>query len=213
FTDPPFGSNIFYSDMNLFQEAWLGEKTDMHSEAVVDRVNTGNPRTAERYERLLTDALRECRRVLRPGGFVTMVFGNSSGEVWQLVQRAVDEAGLEVVPELIATLNKGQRSVKGLASGFENVATLDLMLTLRSASEERGARTHSAPEDVEAFVRGLLDDDADLTPSHLYLELLRHGFRNRWDLSELDLRRVTEVLRSVDRDVDPRSARVAAIAG
>ena len=25
FTDPPFGSNIFYSDMNLFQEAWLGE--------------------------------------------------------------------------------------------------------------------------------------------------------------------------------------------
>ena len=23
FTDPPFGSNIFYSDMNLFQEAWL----------------------------------------------------------------------------------------------------------------------------------------------------------------------------------------------
>lgn len=210
FTDPPFGSNIFYSDMNLFQEAWLGETTDVASEAVVDRVDTGQARTAERYERLLTDALRECRRVLKPGGLITMVFGNSAGRVWQLVQRAIDEAGLEVVPELIATLDKGQRSVKGLASGFENVATLDLMLTLRSASGELQKHTHPAPEEVEAFVRAVLHEAGDVTPSHLYLELLRHGFRKRWDLSELDLRRVTELLRSIDLGVDPRSARVAA---
>ena len=35
FTDPPFGSNIFYSDMNLFHEAWIGKTTDYESEAVV----------------------------------------------------------------------------------------------------------------------------------------------------------------------------------
>ncbi|MEI2640141.1 MAG: hypothetical protein V9F03_14270 [Microthrixaceae bacterium] len=213
FTDPPFGSNIFYSDMNLFQEAWLGETTDMSAEAVVDRVNTGRPRTTDRYERLLTDALRECRRVVKPGGLITMVFGNSSGNVWQLVQRAICEAGLEVVPELIATLDKGQRSVKGLASGFENVATLDLILTLRPSPAKAESSTYPAPEDVEVFVRRVLGRDAGLTPSHLYLELLRHGFRNRWDLSELDLRRVTELLRSVDRGVDPRSARVSAAPG
>src|SRR5690606_21748983 len=113
-------------------------------------------------------------------------------------------------PELIATLDKGQRSVKGLASGFENVATLDLMLTLRSASGELQKHTHPAPEEVEAFVRAVLHEAGDVTPSHLYLELLRHGFRKRWDLSELDLRRVTELLRSIDLGVDPRSARVAA---
>ena len=28
FTDPPFGSNIFYSDMSRFHEAWLGRTTD-----------------------------------------------------------------------------------------------------------------------------------------------------------------------------------------
>lgn len=191
FTDPPFGSNIFYSDMNLFQEAWLGETTDMKSEAVVDRVNTGEPRTAERYERLLSGALRECRRVVRSGGYITMVFGNSSGHVWQLVQRAIDAAGLEVIPELIATLNKGQRSVKGLASGFENVATLDLVLTLRPAASATGAPVCPAEEDVEALVQALLAADSRLTPSHLYVELLRHGFRHRWDLSQLDLSAVT----------------------
>lgn len=213
FTDPPFGSNIFYSDMNLFQEAWLGDETDPASEAVVDRVDTGNMRTAERYERLLSDSLRECRRVVKPGGYVTMVFGNSSGKVWHLVQRAIDRAGLEVVPELIATLDKGQRSVKGLASGFENVATLDLILTLRNAARDPLARRSPPPEEVNDVVQALVDGADDLTPSHLYLELLRHGFRNRWNLGELDLRRVAEVLRSIDHDVDPRTARVASVSG
>lgn len=209
FTDPPFGSNIFYSDMNLFQEAWLGETTDIRAEAVVDRVNTGEPRTAERYERMLTDSLRECRRVVKPGGYITMVFGNSSGEVWQMVQRAIVAAGLEVVPELIATLNKGQRSVKGLASGFENVATLDLMLTLRRASDVLVPSVTPTASAVEAVAQDLLDSRADLTPSHLYLEMLRYGFRHRWDLSQLDLSVVANLLRSEEREVDPRSARVA----
>lgn len=208
FTDPPFGSNIFYSDMNLFQEAWLGETTDMSAEAVVDRVETGAGRTAERYERLLTDALRECRRVVKPDGLITMVFGNSSGALWQLVQRAIAEAGLEVVPGLIATLNKGQRSVKGLASGFENVATLDLMLTMRTTHRPSNDVVVPTVPAVERVVRDLLADELSLTPSHLYVELLRHGFRSGWDLSQLDLRGITKLLASVDREVDRRSGRV-----
>lgn len=209
FTDPPFGSNIFYSDMNLFQEAWLGETTDMAAEAVVDRVDTGAARTADRYERLLTDALRECRRVVKPDGLVTMVFGNSSGEVWQLVQRAIEAAGLEVIPEYIATLDKGQRSVKGLASGFENVATLDLVVTLRRAEVQGDARVVPSGDEVRDVVQRMLDSDSQLTPSHLYLELLRHGFRHRWDLSNLDLRHVTELLRQAEVEIDRRTARLA----
>lgn len=209
FTDPPFGSNIFYSDMNLFQEAWLGETTDMAAEAVIDRVDTGAERTANRYERLLTDALRECRRVVKPDGLITMVFGNSSGEVWQLVQRAIEAAGLEVIPEYIATLDKGQRSVKGLASGFENVATLDLILTLRRTEVTTELRVVPDGGDIRAVVQRMLDKDSRLTPSHLYLELLRHGFRHRWDLSNLDLSGVTDLLRQAEVEIDPRSARVA----
>ena len=38
FTDPPFGSNIFYSDMHLFHEAWLGKRTDREREAVIQEL-------------------------------------------------------------------------------------------------------------------------------------------------------------------------------
>ncbi len=208
FTDPPFGANIFYSDMNLFQEAWLSDTTDPNAEAVVDRVDTGAPRTADRYERMLAGALGECRRVMKPGGCITLLFGNSSGAMWQLLQRALDRAGLEPDPDLIAVLDKGQRSVKGLASGFENVSTLDLMLTLRPASNGRGPLLTPPAGVVDDFVLDVLAKDPEPTPSRLYLALLRHGLAQGWGLGNLDLQRVTALLSSTDVAVDHRSARV-----
>lgn len=186
FTDPPFGSNIFYSDMNLFQEAWLGEITDSRKEAVIDRVETGNNRSAERYEHILTNALRECRRVVKPNGHITMVFGNSSGKIWRLVQRSIAAAGLTVVPECISVLNKSQRSVKGLASEFENIVTLDLILTMTAGVADPPPILVSPKWfEVEALAQSLTTGST--TPSHLYLEILRHGFRKAWDLSTLSL--------------------------
>ena len=208
FTDPPFGANIFYSDMNLFQEAWLSEFTDPAKEAVIDRVDTGAVRTAERYEQIMTDALRECLRVVKPGGFITLLFGNSSGKVWQLLQRSIAAAGLEVVPELIAMLDKGQRSVKGLASGFENTATLDLMLTLRATQGPHRELSDPPASVVERIVEQHLGERPESSPSLLYLELLRHGFRSRWNLGQLDLRSVTKIIERTHGTVDRRTGRV-----
>ena len=183
FTDPPFGSNLFYADMALFQEAWLDGFTDVDQEAVIDRSKNGK-RTAARYETLLANALRECKRVLRPGGRISMVFGNSSGSVWSLVQRAISEAGLAIEPDALVVLNKGQRSVKGLASGFEDVATLDLIITMREAD----TAVQDLLKDIDpATVAAKIHELAGIspaTPSHLYLELLRTGIREGWQLAQ-----------------------------
>jgi 16S rRNA G966 N2-methylase RsmD len=210
FTDPPFGSNIFYADMSLFQEAWLGEITDWSLEAVVDRTSNGANRTADRYEALLTGALRECVRVLKPGGWISMVFGNSSGAIWSLAQRAIAAAGLTVDPDTLATLHKGQRSVKGLASGFENVATVDLVLSMRPGGPAPPARLQRpASADVESVVHRLLDTRNGTTPSHLYLELLRHGLRHGWDLGGLDLRQVSELVAARGFAVHSKTGRLS----
>lgn len=209
FTDPPFGSNIFYADMNLFHEAWLGSTTAEDEEAVVDRSRTSPRfRDADRYERMLTEALRECRRVLKPEGRLSMVFGNSSGKVWSLVQRAIAAAGFEIEPELIATLDKGQRSVKGLASGFEHVATLDLILTMRPTAESSAPTVSPTPDEVRAHVVSLAESESVATPSHLYVELLRHGFARNWQVGGIHLRDVTAALIAVGFDVDGKSGRL-----
>lgn len=215
FTDPPFGSNLFYADMALFQEAWLDGFTDVDQEAVIDRGKSGK-RTAERYEALLTNALRECNRVLRSGGYISMVFGNSSGSVWALIQRSIANAGLMIDPDKLVVLNKGQRSVKGLASGFEDVATLDLVITMRNADGGVPATLKAVDRTTVAATIQKLANVSPATPSHLYLELLRTGIRDGWELDKLDLRDVTAALIADGWDIDPKSGRLSrgdAVAG
>jgi 16S rRNA G966 N2-methylase RsmD len=208
FTDPPFGSNLFYADMALFQEAWLGEFTDVGLEAVIDRAGNGG-RTAGRYELLLTGALTECRRIVKPGGWISMVFGSSRGAVWGLVQRAIQRAGLAIEPDAVAILNKGQRSVKGLASGFEHVATVDLILSMRECRHDRcHDLQRPSPAQVEASTIRLLGTARADSPSHLYLELLRDGIRQGWDLSGIDLRTVTAAVQQMGWHVDPDSGKL-----
>lgn len=207
FTDPPFGSNLFYADMALFQEGWIGKFTDVTQEAVIDR-SSGSKRTASRYETLLTDALLETKRVVKTDGFISMVFGNSSGAVWELVQRAVTAAGLEVVPEALAILDKGQRSVKGLASGFEDVATLDLVLTMRRQQRDSPAIHDFTEDEVVNATREIAESGEATSPSHLYLELLRRGFRDGWRLGTLSLKTITSTLIADKWQIDRKTGRL-----
>jgi len=207
FTDPPFGSNLFYSDMSLFQEAWLGSVTDPRREAVVFTDRARNASSAKTYEDILSGALRECWRVLKPGKTLSIVFSNSRGEVWAMLQRAIRASGFTVEPDDIALLNKGQRSVKGLTSGTEHVVTLDLVITLRRA--KRGALPHAKPvASARQQIRELLGTASprDLTtPSHAYLHVIRSAVRENFDLQSLHLSEVLAALRSMGFAVNQRT--------
>jgi adenine-specific DNA methylase len=105
--------------MNLFHEAWLGKATDHAFEAVMHTTGRKKNGAAQRYETLLRNAFAEAFRVLKPGRYMSVVFGNSDGQVWGLVKRAIRDAGFRSIPVHVAILDKGQRSVKGLNSGSE----------------------------------------------------------------------------------------------
>jgi 16S rRNA G966 N2-methylase RsmD len=207
FTDPPFGSNIFYSDMNLFQEAWLGTFTDDTREAVVDRSRGKKSRGAERYEDLIVGSLREAARLLRPDGWLSIVFSNSNGEMWALMQRAIRKAGFSLGE--VTLLSKGQRSVKGLASGFENVVTADLVLSLRKNDEAVSGEPVTAPrESVSEMVDAALRAGVAPTPSHLYLRIIRRYLQRDWDLSDLHISDIVQAIELSDFDVDVVSGRL-----
>ena len=207
FTDPPFGSNIFYSDMNLFQEAWLGETTDHAREAVVHTTGKRKNRSGKRYEELLRGAFSEAFRMLKPGRYMSVVFGNSSGRIWGLVQRALRDAGFKASPVHVAILDKGQRSVKGLNSGSEGVVTVDLIVTVhKSASSEGTGRTVTlANGDTDALIRAVIDElpaGEACNPSHVYARILRKAIRKGLVLDELHLGDVLIALRNSGYRVD-----------
>jgi DNA modification methylase len=202
FTDPPFGSQIFYSDMNLFQEAWLDTFTDHAKEAVVDRTgDAAKKRSADRYEQLIVDALKECNRVLMEDGWLSLVFSNSNGEMWLLVQRAIHAAGF--VLEHVTLLDKGQRSVKGLTSGFESVVTSDLILTMRKATaDERMALKDAPPAALHNAIEAALRAGAD-TPTRVYLSIITKFLRNEWKVTGITIGGIRDALVDRGYDLDP----------
>ena len=210
FTDPPFGSNIFYSDMSLFHEAWLGRTTDDEREAVVHTIGERKVGAVKRYEDLLRGAFAEAFRVLRPGRHMSVVFGNSSGRIWGLVQRALRDAGFKAAPVHVAILDKGQRSVKGLSSGSEGVVTVDLILTVK-----KPVRTESADNarplangDTAALIREAvldLSSNAARNPSYVYAHILTKAIQKHLLLDDLHLGDVLVALRQAGFEIDRKT--------
>lgn len=164
FTDPPFGSNLFYADCNLIWESWLGRITDPTNEAVVNKslAESAGGKTLAGYEALMTGAMREIARVLKPGGWATVVFHNTDGGVWAALQSAAKEAGFEF--HEAASLDRKQQSHKGYKgrSGQEDVAHFDVVMNLRKPEK---VKTTPPRKTAKAFDLPALVAELATTPN------------------------------------------------
>jgi predicted RNA methylase len=111
FTDPPFGENIYYADLNFLVESWHKIFTDSKPEAIVDQAKE---KDLIDYESLMQKCLRKYCDVLKPGRWMTMVFHNSSNAVWAAIQEALSGAGFVVAD--VRTLDKQQGSYRQITS-------------------------------------------------------------------------------------------------
>lgn len=155
FTDPPFGENIYYSDLNFLVESWHGVKTDPAPEAIVDRVRQkGIPE----YQHLMYSCFAEYYRVLKPGRWMTVVFSNSKAAVWNAIQVALQQTGF-VVAEVTA-LDKQQGSFQQVMS--PNTVKQDLVISaykpnggLEDRFTKSGATVDSAWDFVQTHLQQL----------------------------------------------------------
>ena len=111
FTDPPFGENIYYADLNYLVESWHRVLTANQPEAIIDRAKG---KTIADYQRLMQRCFAEYYRVLKPGRWMTVVFHNSRNAVWNAIQEAMLAAGFVVAD--VRTLDKRQGSYRQVTS-------------------------------------------------------------------------------------------------
>jgi DNA modification methylase len=111
FTDPPFGRNLMYSELNFINEAWLRIFTNNQSEAIV---NKSQKKGRQEYFALMASAFREYYRILKPGRWITVEFHNSSSVIWNGIQEGIGLAGFVVAQ--VAVLDKKELTFKQLAS-------------------------------------------------------------------------------------------------
>jgi len=114
FTDPPFGSNIIYSDLSIIWESWLRASTNTGYEAVVHRRKKRGAVTLDEYRHLMTRCFHEMYRILKPGRWITVVFHNSRASVWNAIQDALAKAGFLVAQ--VTVMDKQQGTFKQVTS-------------------------------------------------------------------------------------------------
>lgn len=149
FTDPPFGENIPYADLNLVIESWHGVRTNTPSEAIIDK-----PKGKElaEYQKLMASCFQNYYRALKPGRWITVEFSNSQAAVWNSIQSTLQEAGFVVAN--VAALDKQQRSFRSVTS--PTAVKQDLVISAYKPDgglEDRFRKSGHTAEGVWDFMR------------------------------------------------------------
>ena len=109
FTDPPFGDNLMYSELNFLGESWLKVCTNHAPEAVVSSVQE---KGIDSFQQVMERVFLECYRVLKPGKWLTLEFHNSRNAVWTAIQESLGHAGFVIAD--MRTLDKEKGTTKQL---------------------------------------------------------------------------------------------------
>ena len=154
FTDPPFGENIFYADLNFLVESWYGVISNASAEAIVDKVKK---KGLSEYQELMRRCFAEYYRVLKPGRWITIVFHNSHNAIWNVIQEALGSVGFVIAD--VRTMDKQQGSYRQVTS--RHATKQDMVITAYKANgglEDRFKLIAGTEEGVWEFVRTHLNN-------------------------------------------------------
>jgi 16S rRNA G966 N2-methylase RsmD len=152
FTDPPFGENIYYSDLNYLWESWIKIFTNRVSEAIVSRTDK---KDIVVYAKLMRACFIDYYRILKPGRWITVEFHNSKNSIWRAIQEALSQAGFVVAD--VRTLDKKLGTFKQIVS--PSTVKQDLIIS--------AYKPHNTFEMGFAIVAGTEDGVWDFIRAHL----------------------------------------------
>jgi hypothetical protein len=144
FTDPPFGANIMYSELNFIWEAWLKVKTNNETEAIENRVQG---KSLLDYQNIMTKCFYEYFRVLKPGKWMTVEFSNTGAAVWNGIQTGLQRAGFVIAN--VAGLDKKQGSFKAVTT--PTAVKQDLVISCYKPSAEFENKFNTLSSDLAVW--------------------------------------------------------------
>ena len=149
FTDPPFGDNLAYAELNFVVEAFHKCFTNMKPEAIV---SPHQKKELSEYQHLMRLCFTEYCRVLKPGRWMTVVFHNSRNSVWTAIQESLQNAGFVVAD--VRVLDKQQGSFnQAVAVGSVKQDLVISAYKPNGGLEDRFKLTAGTEEGVWDFVR------------------------------------------------------------
>lgn len=178
FTDPPFGNNLMYSELNILIESWLSLRENNEKEAIINNTQHKN---LNDYTNLMTNCFEELFRILKPNRWITVEFHNSKASIWNGIQEAISRAGFIVAQVAVLDKKKGTINQLNAAGSVKN----DLVINAYKPATEFSERfLKNAGEGMEVdFVSQQLDhlpirSNIERTEKMLYSKMLAHYVEN-----------------------------------
>ncbi|AGB19496.1 DNA methyltransferase [Thermoanaerobacterium thermosaccharolyticum] len=128
FTDPPFGDNLMYSELNFLWESWLKVFTNNRTEAIINKTQK---KGLHEYQELVEKCFSEMYRILKPGRWMTVEFHNSKNAVWNAIQEAILKAGFVIAN--VKKLDKQKGTTKQLT--YSMTVKKDLVISAYKPKE------------------------------------------------------------------------------
>lgn len=146
-TDPPYFDNIFYSALAdciyvwkrlalapIFPDHFRAETTDQSRELTMNRhVHDDVEEATEYYRQGMEEVFGEVRRVLKPGGVLSLIFAHGTVDGWASIVDALMAAQLELVTAWPMYVERRHRP-RGMSSRAVNTS---FVLVARQRRESR----------------------------------------------------------------------------
>jgi adenine-specific DNA methylase len=164
--DPPYYNNVMYAELSDFFYVWLKRTagllypdifllplTDKDHEAVANparfKGQKGAPDlAAEDYEHRMAAIFAECRRVLKPGGVMTVMFTHKAAGAWDALAGGLVNAGFTITASWpVNTEAEGSLHIRE-----KTAARSTIFLVCRLREEKAASDTVTHWEDVEPLV-------------------------------------------------------------
>ena len=164
--DPPYYDNVMYAELSDFFYVWLKrtaghvfpelfrrQLTDKDNEAVANPARFQGRKGARAlagrdYQERMASIFAECRRTLKSGGVMTLMFTHKAAGAWDALTKGLMEAGFAVTASWpINTEAEGSLHIRNKAA-----ANSTIFLVCRPRAGDREAEQDLYWEDVEPRV-------------------------------------------------------------
>ena len=161
--DPPYYANVMYAELSDFFYVWLKRTaghvfpelfrrhlTDKDNEAVANPARFKGEKGAgalagRDYQERMASIFAECRRTLKPGGIMTLMFTHKKVEAWDALTKGLMEAGFAITASWpIHTESEGSLHIRNKAA-----AKTTIFLVCRPRAEDMQTEENLYWEDVE----------------------------------------------------------------
>ena len=159
FTDPPFGANIMYSELNFIWESWLKLFTNNKDEAIENKFQN---KTTLDYQALMSSCFKEYYRILKPGKWITVEFSNTSAAVWNGIQTSLQNAGFILAN--VSAIDKKQGSFKAVTT--VTAVKQDLIISCYKPTSEFDSKFNSI-KSKDVAIWDFIEEHLHHIPIHL----------------------------------------------